>query len=373
MKDEQARVVAVAERALGVRLGDVTPLSDDKRRNLVLRAATPAGSVIVKATRDKEYDASNADAFESGLVKDWVAAAFLTDHAPGTGPTFFAGDAASGVIVLQDLGAGLGSLVRPLLDGPADRAEQALVAYATAVGRLHAATLSCIDRHADVLRRDFPGATVKPPANPIRWREATAGKVATLMGSTLPDDELALIAGRQAAPGPWRGLAHRDGCPDNVLLKGGSAHLIDFEFAGPGHILLDATYWRLGFPTCWCAGRVPDRLIAAMDNAYRETLAPALPIAGDDDVFRSELAILLVARMFASLSWLLEPALTEDRTWGISTNRPRILWHLEAAIAGGTDVPMLNGLRATAQHWRDDLGRRWPETAPLALYPAFRP
>ena len=372
MSDEQDRAVAAAERALGARLNDITPLSDEKRRNLILRATTPGGSVIIKATRDRAYDAAGADAFEAGLVKEWVATAFLARHAPGNGPDFLAGDAGRGLIVLEDLGADLGSLVRPLLDGPADRAEQALIAYAAVIGRLHAETLSCIDRHADLLRRDFPAAAVKPPSGGACWREAVVGKVAALMGAAPPEAEVGLVANRLSDPGRWLGLAHRDGCPDNVLLREGRAHLIDFEFAGPGHILLDAAYWRMGFPTCWCAGRMPDRVIAAMDRAYRERLAPALPIAGEDPVFRREMAILLFARLFASLSWLLEGALQEDRPWGISTHRPRVLWHLDAAIAGATDVPLLAGLRAVAAGWRDDLARRWPETEPLALYPAFR-
>jgi hypothetical protein len=82
--------------------------------------------------------------------------------------------------------------------------------------------------------------------------------------------------------------------------------------------------------------------------------------------------MLLFVRMFASHAWLLERALSEDVTWGISTNRPRLLWHLDAAIAGAEGVAMLEGMRTAAIRWRDDLGRRWPDTQPLALYPAFR-
>lgn len=368
MNDEQQRAVAAAEHALGLPLGDAALLSADDRRNLILRASTPSGSVIIKATRDKDYRPLDADAFDSGLVKEWVATAFLARHAPGNAPAFLGGDAALGLIVLEDLGKSLGSLVGPLLDGPADAAERALVAYATAVGRLHADTLGCIDRHADFLRRDFPAATLKHPVGGESWRRSIVDKVVRLLGDAPPAEDVDIIARRLSEPGPWLGLAHRDGCPDNVLLSNDRAHLIDFEFAGPGHVLLDATYWRLGFPTCWCAGRLPDRVIAAMDRAYRD----ALPVAHDDDVFRKEMAMLLFVRMFASQSWLLESALREDVKWGVSTNRPRLLWQLEAAIAGAEGVAALDGLRATAMRWRNDLGRRWPETQPLALYPAFR-
>jgi hypothetical protein len=105
-----------------------------------------------------------------------------------------------------------------------------------------------------------------------------------------------------------------------------------------------------------------------MDRAYRDVL----PIDVDDGAFRQGMAMVLFTRTFASQAWLLDRALREDSTWGISTNRPRLLWHLEAAIAGAEGIPVLAGLRATAMRWRDDLGRRWPDAQPLALYPAFR-
>jgi Ser/Thr protein kinase RdoA (MazF antagonist) len=367
MNAEQQRAVAAAERILGVPLQQVAALSGDDRRNLVLRASTPSGSVIVKATRDKDYRPQDAAAFESGLVKEWVATAFLSQHAPGNAPAFLGGDAELGLIVLGDLGEGLGSLVGPLLGTSAEAAERALVGYATAIGRLHSETIRCIDRHADFLRRDFP-ATRRQPFEAETWRRATVDTISGLLGAEPPADTIEAMARRLSDPGPWHGLVHRDGCPDNVLLSNGRAHLIDFEFAGPGHVLLDATYWRLGFPTCWCAGRLPRDVIARMDRVYRN----ALPGEVDDDAFRQEMAMLLFVRVLASQAWLLERALREDVAWGIATNRPRLLWHLDAAIAGAEGVASLDGLSATAMRWRDDLGQRWPDAQPLALYPAFR-
>src|SRR5436190_22035037 len=59
MSDEQDRAIAAARGVLGAPLSKVTSLSNDKRRNLILRATTPSGSVIVKATRDKAYDGAS--------------------------------------------------------------------------------------------------------------------------------------------------------------------------------------------------------------------------------------------------------------------------------------------------------------------------
>ena len=370
---------AALSRAWGqtVVLRDVQAISDEERRNLILRAVAtgqgfPDRPIILKATRDKAYDPTSLDVFESGLAKEWVATAFLTERLSGDrhAPVFLASDRARGLIVLEDLGAGLPSLVGPLLNGPAEAAAQALLAYARSLGRLHAATLGCIDGHTETLKQAFPGATVHPPVGGPAWRGNVADKVVALLGGPVPDDEIDAIADRMANPGRWLGLAHRDPCPDNVLFAGTEARLLDFEFAGPGHVLLDASYWRMGFPTCWCAGRVPADQIAAMDDVYRRELGTALPTALGD-VFDREMALFLFVRMFASLSWLLEGALKEDDTWGISGNRARLLWHLEAAIAGAEKARVLPDLCAAAARWRADLGTRWPEAVPLALYPAF--
>lgn len=380
---EQQDALEVAAAALSdkwghsVVLDNVQAISNEERRNLILRAVAtgqdfPDRPIIIKATRDKGYDPTSPAVFESGLAKEWAATAFLTERLAHDryAPVFLAGNSARGLIVLEDLGAGLPSLVHPLLNGPAETAAQALLAYARSLGQLHAATLGCSDRHAKMLKRAFPGADIHPPFGGSAWRGNVADKVVTLLGGPAPSDEIDAIAGRLADPGPWLGLAHRDACPDNVLFSGTKARLLDFEFAGPGHVLLDASYWHMGFPTCWCAGGVPADQIAAMDDVYRHELGAALP-AALGDAFDREMAVLLFVRMFGSLSWLLEGALEEDRTWGISTNRPRLLWHLEAAIAGADKAGVLPGLRAAAIGWRADLGARWPEAVPLALYPAF--
>jgi hypothetical protein len=42
----------------------------------------------------------------------------------------------------------------------------------------------------------------------------------------------------------------------NGLIVDGSMRLLDDEHTRPPHALLDGIDWQVGFPTCWCAGRV---------------------------------------------------------------------------------------------------------------------
>lgn len=371
---------AALSRAAGhaVTVEQVEALGDATRRNLVLRgsAMSPDGTtrpIIVKASRAQGYDAAAPDAFgASGLLKEWAAVTLLgrDPRRAGIGAALLAADMAQGVLVLGDLGEGLASLVQPLLEGSAEQAEAALTAHAQTLARLHAATLGCEDEHAALIRDSFPACRI--PLRAAGWVDQVARKATTLLGGDLPEAEAALIAERLQAPGPWLALVHRDGCPDNVLLPApGEARLIDFEFAAPGHALLDAAYWRTGFPTCWCAGVVPEPVVARLDAVYRAILAEAAPAALDDGIFRTESTIIGVAWLFNSLAWLLEPALREDVRWGIASRRSRILRYLEAALRMLAETGILPGLHDLIRRWLDQLRARWAPAAPLALYPAF--
>ena len=364
-------------RAAGepIAIEDVSPLGDEQRRNHIIRAVARGASgdrqhIVIKATRAADYEATSEDVVaKGGIASEWAAASLL-DQRGASAARFLAGDAAAGVMVFTDLGADLPWLAGPLLDGSASEAEAALLAYATSLGRLHAATVGCHDTYAAAVHASYPHARV-PQAIGERWFARASGIGPSLLGGALPEPELAALSQRMRDPGPWLALVHGDPCPDNVLLTARGAVLLDFEFAAPGHALIDAAYWRMGFPTCWCAGRVPDTVAERVEQAYRDTLADAVPEAGADATFCREYAVAVVVRMFASLEWHLESALKSDSTWGIATKRNRILWHLHAAVEAMQRAEALPGFRRAFQTWLTDLGNRWPDVQPLPVFPAF--
>lgn len=379
---------AALARAAGepVSIAEIRDLGGEKRRNIVLRASAvwPDGSirpVIVKATRASGYDPAASDAFEtSGLVKEWAATALLARSAkapaapqslgPSGWSALLAADTSHGVLVFEDFGEALPTLIHPLLRGSAAEAEAALTAYAVALAQLHAATIGCRDAHNALVGSHFPATAVPPLAH--NWIDRVPRKVEAMLGGTLPETEIAMIAGRLQSPGPWLALAHRDPCPDNVLIAAdGTAKLLDFEFSSPGHALLDAMYWRIGFPTCWCAGTVPAPVADRIDRAYRAIVAETVPVAADDDAYRRESAVVCAAWLLGNLVWYLEDALREDTKWGISTYRSRVLHYCEAAIATARDADVLPGFRTTTSRWLGELHSKWPDTPSLAAYPAF--
>jgi hypothetical protein len=207
---------------------------------------------------------------------------------------------------------------------------------------------------------------------PSGWRvEKEADLVARKIGGVPPAGELELLSSRLSDPGPWLTLVHGDPCPDNSLVVDGNVRLIDYEFARPSHALLDGVYWRMGFPTCWCAGRIPTEVAFSVEAIYRAELGNAIPLALDDRAYRAETAYISAIWLFTCLSWRLEDALKSDQTWGIWSIRGRLLWYLEVVIEMTATANVLPGINEAAHGWLTELRRRWPETLPLGLYPAF--
>jgi Phosphotransferase enzyme family len=381
---DQEEVLAAAEVALATSTGetvhiqDAQVLSDERRRNLILRgnAVGPGGQsrpIIIKITRLSSYDPGAENALDnSGLLKEWAATAFLSTQRPARrhSAMLLAGDAVRGLLVFEDLGAGLGSLVEPLLHGSADEAERALLAYASALGRLHVDTAGHIVEYERTLRAVLPAIrrTVPRPRAKI---EENASKVRERLGGPPAPDGLMQIAQRLDEPGIWFGLVHGDPCPDNALLQAGHVRLIDYEFAEPGHVLLDAAYWRFGFRACWCAGRIPDAVATQADAAYRAEFSTGLGTAVNDAMFQTEMAIVAAAWLLRSLVWHLDTALKEDAILGIASIRSRLLWYLQATIAMTEAADVLPDFRSLARAWLADLRDRWPQTQSLSLYPAF--
>lgn len=368
----EADTISAAAAAIGqgTEIALVERLDDEQRRNFVLRAkATDAAGerpIFIKATK-YEYDPASPDIFGLGTVKEWAATALLAERAPdrGHGARLIASDMDRGVLVFEDLGASLGTLVGPLLGDVTTDAEDGLTAHAAALACLHADTHGCLEAHRALLIARFPQANLPVMAH-TGWFREVSPKLAAALGTDLPADETDLLLRRLTDPGAWLGLVHCDACPDNTLIASSEARLLDYEFARPGHVLLDIAYARMGFMTCWCAGRTPSPIVERVERAYRVSLS-----AANDAAFDHELAIICAASMIIAVGFSVERALREETRWGISNNRSRILWYLEAAIEAMRTADTLPKLRGMAATWLDRLRESWPESKPLPLYPAF--
>jgi thiamine kinase-like enzyme len=382
-----APILAAAERLLSnvlgsqVRLGEVAPLTEKGRRNVVLRchdlSSGAPSSFIIKQVAIENYDPRDTTSWDvRRFFSDWVGAEFLSTipSVPRCSPRFFAGDRASGFFILEDLGPHR-SLVKPLLEEDAASAAVALLAFATCLGQLHAATR----RHSARFERLCHD--LSPETGLVTWAGAEFHERIKLLQAGLEQlavrseaaflEELETVSGAIERPGPFFTYIHGDPCPDNVFLSGDQVRLIDFEFGRFGHALIDASYGRMMFPTCWCANRLPQGLISRMESAYRAELVKGCPEAADDSAFEAALVEVCAFWLLNTLGWQLQGALREDRTWGIATVRSRLLSRLETFVTIAGERRQLPAVRGVAERLLEVLRERWREAPLLPHYPAF--
>ncbi|HEY3280694.1 MAG TPA: phosphotransferase [Armatimonadota bacterium] len=337
-------------------------------------------SVVIKAVKgDWDPLLMRADTPTSshprGFANDWFGAQFLTEVRPGlrVSPKFVGGLRSEGFIVLEDLGEG-DSLAEVLQGNDPARADRALMAYASTLGRMHAATIGHEGQY-NRLRDDWvPGLSQELPTGDASYtgiREACR----TLGVPLSPEAEAGLdrVALSMKEPGPFLAYTHGDPCPDNNRLLGDEVRLIDFECGAYRHALCDGVYGRLPFPTCWCVNRLPAQVPPHMEAAYRAELVKGCPEAGDDDLFR-------LAVVEATAHWTCETtgshlpgALEGDHEWGISTIRQRVLLRLDNLAVLTEELGLLEPLGDVALAMAKRLRALWPaDLVEMPLYPAFR-
>ena len=161
-------------------------------------------------------------------------------------------------------------------------------------------------------------------------------------------------------------------CPDNHRFAGGWLRFFDFEFCGFRHALLDAAYFRVPFPTCWCVNRFPPEIPPRMQAAYRAELIKGCPAAADDARFHAGLVEACAWWTIATVSWHLLGALEKDSQWGISTVRQRQILRLDNLAATAEELGHLEAIGATARGMAARLRELWPPEAEMPLYPPFR-
>jgi hypothetical protein len=186
------------------------------------------------------------------------------------------------------------------------------------------------------------------------------------------DEEAAVVAAAVREPGPFLAFTPGDTCPDNHRFADGWLRLFDFEFCGFRHALLDAAYFRVPFPTCWCVNRFLPEIPPRMDAAYRAELVKGCAAAADDALFRTQLVVMCAWWTIATVSWHLLGALKEDEPWGVSTVRQRQILRLDTFAATSQEFGRLEATGAAARAMAARLRALWPPEAEMPLYPPFR-
>ena len=331
----------------------------------VVRVSLDDGrSVITKRPRVDESGAVTELSLAT-FERERAVLALLADVPDSPAPHLFGAE--GHLVVMEDLPPGV-SLAELLLGGDEAAARAGMVAYAAALGSLHASTAGSEERFgvvsqpgwADVTDHGVDGFV----AVSCRFESSAAPEAIAAEGHDL--------AAELRSPGWWRTLVHGDPCPDNTRIEGGPGgrfRIFDFEHTSFGSCLLDASYVVAPFPTCWCFGRVPDDVSAEAVAAYRSALGEVRPEALDDRAWDSALAVALGGWIVGRGDLLLR-RFDEDRTWGTTTVRVRVRRWLDAFLAAAERSDRFPALRTAGAALAVALADAWPDTG-LPDYPAL--
>lgn len=308
-------------------------------------------SVIVKWIRDdpsgRRSDPAQAGAERASLV-------FLESRGLDVAPRWLGSDDGTASVVIEDLldHVPLAELLRAR--DPA--ATDGLVAFATTLGSLHAATAGSAGEFAALHRLG--------PADLERARRWVLGggwnwelvDLAQLGVAATPGTQVEMERVRRALldEGPFTALSNGDAGANNAMVSLAGTRIIDWEHGGFRHALLDAVCLHVPSPI-WVS--VADPVPLGVADAYRRALAAGVSAAEAEEY---ELA-LAAACTAAACERLLRVPLLDARAPG-HTSRPQLVATVEAAArcirAVGSPLPALAG-------WLEDvaaaLRRRWPD------------
>lgn len=334
------------------------------KSHVVRLGACDGRSVIMKRPcRDRQGGEPDRQAFGIELA----SLEYLAGMPVPVAPRLLGADTTAGVLLMEELAAGR-SLADSLLLGDRATATADVVAYATALGSVHAWSIGRTAGFARARARYSPAAGSRPWLETIErgrgrfLHAASALGVATEGVDAEIDGLIGMLGGHR-----YLSFVHGDPCPDNVRLVGGRIRLFDFEESCLGSAALDAAYLLAPFPSCWCFADMPADITGLAMGAYRSALQAGGVEAGQD--FDTELTAALAGWVVARGA-MIEGALKRDREWGTTTMRPRLLSWTERFAAAAATTRAFPRLRILAEELNDQFRTRWP-SAVIPAYPAL--
>ena len=245
-------------------------------------------------------------------------------------------------------------------------AERSLVAYASAIGRLHRAGGEAVGTLSQLREvRGYSDSSFWPPFA----RDAQASGLAAYASASpeLVTSEISeVVAETFADPRGRRTLIQWDSWPGNSIARGEQTFLVDLENSMTGDPFVDVASWHLLFPAAPhrlpLPGVIPLELVQRMDRAYTE--------ASGQKILPRPLAFGIASRMLFEVT----AAGAQKLAAGTLDHRIRLLYacRLEKAadvLDRATVLPALMDAMSTMAAKARGVDLAGTELAP---YPAFR-
>ena len=164
---------------------------------------------------------------------------------------------------------------------------------------------------------------------------------------------------------------HGDATPANAFYIESRVRLFDLETAGFRHCLLDGSFARLRYLHSVWARSIPLDVQKRLMSTYRDTLLARSSYAVDETGFNRQLAA-CCAGWLAGLCALLPAVIDQDRKWGRSTNRQRIVTGLNHFVTLSEELDTFQPLGKLCHVALGRLYNTWPEEdRTMSQYRAF--
>ncbi|WP_405165387.1 kinase [Nocardia sp. NBC_01499] len=357
LAERAAEVVSAAQQLLTKRMGAPVKLSDPielsgSGRTTVLRVRVAENAfslprtLIVKQVRGHSHDrttgglAPGVASIDSAFLREAVSYQFTTalsrEQRPGA--YLIAHSLPERLLILSDLGEN--SLLTQMLQSGAEPATRnGLMAFAQALGRMHAAT---VGREADfvaLLRRVDVVHRVDGIAQQAESAIAEVpGLLQRELGIEVPGEiaERIVRGNRLFSAGRFRAFSPSDLCPDNVILNEEGARFLDYEWGGFRDATLDIAYTLVSFPGCLCDFELSRERARQMVEAWRSEVVGVWPALADDELMSERILEARLIWVWLSTYWFL-PAdharIAAAREHGLSVPRSEALINRWAALA----------------------------------------
>ncbi|AXK88980.1 kinase [Nocardia farcinica] len=357
LAERAADVVSAAQQLLTKRMGAPVKLSDPielsgSGRTTVLRVRVAENAfslprtLIVKQVRGGAQDrttgglAPGVASVDSAFLREAVSYQFTTslgrDQRPGA--YLIAYSLPDRLLILSDLGENAG-LTAVLRSGAEPATRNALMAFAQALGRMHAAT---VGREADFVALLRRVDVVHRVDGIAQQAEAAVAEVPRLLqrelGLTVPVEiaERIVRGNRLFSAGRFRAFSPSDLCPDNVMLNNDGARFLDYEWGGFRDATLDIAYALVSFPGCLCDVELSRERARQMVEAWRAEVVGVFPALADDAVLAERILEARLIWVWLTTYWFL-PAdhtrIAAAREHGLSVPRSAALINRWAALA----------------------------------------
>lgn len=362
LAERAAEVVSAAQQLLTKRMGAPVKLSDPielsgSGRTTVLRVRVAESSftlprtLILKQARgaaaDRRMGGLAPGSADANFLREAVSYQFTTalgcDQRPGA--YLLAHSLPDRLLILSDLGENAG-LTAVLRSGSEAAGRNALMAFAQALGRMHAATVGREGDFAALLRRVDGLQRVEALDVIAEQAELAVTEVPDLLKRELNIDVPGEIAerivrgNRLFTGGRYRAFSPTDLCPDNVILNEEGARFLDYEWGGFRDATLDIAYPLVSFPGCLCDFELSREFAAQMVEAWRSEVVGVWPALRDDAVLAERL---LEARLI--WVWL-------TTCWFLPSNQARIAAAREHGLSVSRSVALLKRWTALAEDAR---------------------